>query len=254
MLTLISGRNSAPPLRVLVLHDCAVSAERLTRELELGGTKLLSHRVDSEGAFLQALRNFAPDVVLATSTLTNFNARTALQLVQAHHPIAAVILITATFDEQCAVACLQAGVETVVLENNLRRLGPAIQEALLVRQPLRRVSRRQLQILRSVTEGLTSKEIAAGLGLSVKTVESHRSAGMRRLGLDKVAGLVLYAVRAGLIPQGLPHGANGGNIRRVAALTPSSASVRGRPTRGEPYPAQSRGSNIASSSASKEPG
>ncbi len=221
MLGLIRGRNSAPPLRVLVLHDCAVSAERLTRELELGGTKRLSQRVDSEGAFLQALRSFAPDVVLAASTVTNFNARSALQLVQDHRPIAAVILVTATFDEQSAVACLRAGAENVVLENNLSRLGPATQNAVSVREPLRKVSRRQLQVLRLVTEGLTSKEIAAGPGLSPKTVESHRSAGMRRLGIDDVTGLVRYAVRVGLIPQSLSSGGstNGVGIRRVAALT-----------------------------------
>jgi DNA-binding NarL/FixJ family response regulator len=204
---------------VLVLHDCAVSGERLSRELALGGTKLLTQRVDSEGAFLQALRSFAPEVVLVASTVANLGARTSLQLVQAHHPIAPVILVTATLDEQGAVACLRAGAENVVLENNLSRLGPVIQNALAVRQPLRKLSRRQLQVLRLVTEGLTSKEIAAALGLSVKTVESHRSAGMRRLGVDDVTALVRYAVRVGLIPQSLPSGAStsGAGIRRVAA-------------------------------------
>lgn len=219
MLRLIRGRHSAPPLRVLVLHDCAVAAERLTRELEQGDTKLLSQRVNSEGAFLQALRSFAPDVVLVASTLANFNARTALQLVQAHHPTAAVILVTETFDEQSAVGCLRAGAENVVLESNLSRLGPATERALSVRLPLRKLSRRQLQVLRLVTEGLTSREIAAGLDLSIKTVETHRSAGMRRLGIDDVPALVRYAVRVGLVPQSPSCGAstNGAGIRRIAA-------------------------------------
>ena len=221
MLRLIRGRNSAPPLRVLVLHDCAVAAERLTRELEQGATKPVTQRVSSEGGFLQALRSFAPDVVLAASTLTKFNVRTALQLVQAHYPIAAVILVTDSLDEQSAVACLRAGAENVVLESNLGRLGAVTQKALAVRQPLRQLSRRQLQVLRLVAEGLTSKEIAAGLGRSVKTVETHRSAGMRRLGVDDVTGLVRYAVRVGLIPQTLSGGASidGAGIRRVTAST-----------------------------------
>ena len=214
MLRLIRSRNSTLPLRVLVLYDCAVAAERLIRELELRGTKLLSQRVNSEGAFLQALRTFAPDIVLAASTVPNLDARTALQLVQAHHPIAAVILVTGTLDEQSAVACLRAGAENVVLENNLSRLGPVTQDALAVRQPLRTLSRRQLQVLRLVTEGLTSKKIAAGLGLSVKTVETHRATGMRRLGIEDVTGLVRYAVRVGLIPAA---------ICRVAASTHHAA-------------------------------
>jgi DNA-binding NarL/FixJ family response regulator len=207
-----------------VLHNCAIAAERLTRELEAGGMKLLSQRVDSEGAFLYALRNLTPEVVLVASPLPNFNAKTALQLVQAHHPSAAVILVTETFDEQTTVSCLRAGAENVMIQNNLSRLGPAIQRALAVRQPLRKLSRRQLQVLRLVTEGLTSKEIAAGLGLSLKTVETHRSAGMKRLGTEDVAGLVRYAVRVGLVSQGMPPEANSNaaSVRRVAATTHQS--------------------------------
>jgi DNA-binding NarL/FixJ family response regulator len=207
-----------------VLHNCAVAAERLIRELEKEGTKLLSQRVDSEGAFLYALRNFAPEVVLVASALPTFNAKTALQLVQAHHPSAAVILVSETFDEQTTVSCLRAGAENVLIQNNLSRLGPAIQRALAVRQPLRKLSRRQLQVLRLVTEGLTSREIAAGLGLSLKTVETHRGAGMRRLGVEDIAGLVRYAVRVGLISQAVPPGINtdGAGVRRVAASTQHS--------------------------------
>ena len=246
MLRLIRGRNSATPLRVLVLHDCAVAAERLIRELENGGTKLISQRVSSEGGFLQALRNFGPDVVLAATTLTTFNVRTALQLVQAHYPIAALILVTDTLDEQSAVACLRAGAENVVLESNLSRLGPVTQTALAVRQRLRKLSRRQLQVVRLVAEGLTSREIAAGLGRSVKTVETHRGTGMRRLGVDDVTGLVRYAVRVGLIPQ-TPSCSASFDRAGDRRVTPSIHQPR-------PSPVQSRGSSIASSSASNEPG
>lgn len=221
MVSPISLRNSPPPIRVLVLHDCAVAADRLTGELERGGTRLLSQRVNSEGGFLQALRAFGPDLVLAAATLANFSARTALHLLQAHRPGTPVILIGETLDDEIAVRCLRAGAENVVLESNLGRLGPAVQRALSVRQPLRRLSRRQLEVLRLVTEGLTSREIAARFGLSVKTIETHRSSGMRRLGLGDVTGLVRYAVRVGLIPQtgSASPDTKGASVRRVAAST-----------------------------------
>ncbi|MEA2724059.1 MAG: hypothetical protein QOH59_1830 [Gemmatimonadales bacterium] len=221
MLRLMRGSPSAPPVRVLVLHDCGVAADRLTAELARGGTSLLSQRVNSEGGFLQALRAFGPDLVLAAATLANFNARTALALLQAQRPGTPVILIVETFDDEIAVRCLRAGAENVVLESNLGRLGPAIQRALSVRQPLRRLSRRQLQVLRLVTEGLTSRQIAARFGLSVKTVETHRSSGMRRLGLGDVTELVRYAVRVGLIPQtgSMVPDTMGASGRRVAAAT-----------------------------------
>jgi len=59
---------------------------------------------------------------------------------------------------------------------------------------------RQREILRLVAAGKANKDIAAELGLSVKTVEGHRAQLMERLGIHDVAGLVRLAVRAGLVP------------------------------------------------------
>jgi DNA-binding NarL/FixJ family response regulator len=58
---------------------------------------------------------------------------------------------------------------------------------------------RQQQVLQQVAEGKNTKEIAYGLKLSVKTVESHRAQLMKRLNIHDVAGLVRYAIRAGLV-------------------------------------------------------
>jgi DNA-binding NarL/FixJ family response regulator len=54
-------------------------------------------------------------------------------------------------------------------------------------------------VLQLVTEGKTTKEIAGMLGLSVKTVDTHRSHIMEKLGIHDTAGLVRYAIRRGLI-------------------------------------------------------
>jgi DNA-binding CsgD family transcriptional regulator len=58
---------------------------------------------------------------------------------------------------------------------------------------------RQREVLKLIAEGLLSKEIAAELGVSLKTVDTHRTELMRRLGIRGIAGLVRYAVRVGLI-------------------------------------------------------
>jgi DNA-binding NarL/FixJ family response regulator len=58
---------------------------------------------------------------------------------------------------------------------------------------------RQREILQLVAEGGSTKEIAHRLGLSVKTIEAHRSQIMERLGIHDIPGLVRFAVRAGLI-------------------------------------------------------
>ena len=58
---------------------------------------------------------------------------------------------------------------------------------------------RQLEILQLVAEGYTTRQIADMLSVSVKTVETHRSAVMERAGLTSVQDLVRFAIRMGLI-------------------------------------------------------
>ena len=62
---------------------------------------------------------------------------------------------------------------------------------------------RQIEVLRMVAEGLSSKEIARRLDVSVKTVDSHRTGLMKQLDIHEVTGLVRYAMRTGLISVGL---------------------------------------------------
>jgi DNA-binding NarL/FixJ family response regulator len=67
------------------------------------------------------------------------------------------------------------------------------------RDQLANLSPRQREVLRLIAEGLTTKQIAQTLAISVKTVETHRSQLMERLDIHDVAGLVRYAIIVGLI-------------------------------------------------------
>jgi DNA-binding NarL/FixJ family response regulator len=58
---------------------------------------------------------------------------------------------------------------------------------------------REMEVLRLIAEGPSSKEIAAQLGVSVRTVDSHRARLMQKLGIRKATGLVRFAIREGLI-------------------------------------------------------
>ena len=62
-----------------------------------------------------------------------------------------------------------------------------------------RLTPRQLEVLKLIAEGHSTKEIAVRLELSAKTVESHRAQIMDRLGINHVAGLVHYAIRFGIV-------------------------------------------------------
>lgn len=83
-------------------------------------------------------------------------------------------------------------------------LGPTISEVIsnLVRAPSSEsslISPREREILRYVAEGLSSKMIADRLGISIRTVNSHRAALIRKTGLHSVAELTRYACEQGLV-------------------------------------------------------
>ncbi len=65
--------------------------------------------------------------------------------------------------------------------------------------PLAALTEREREVLQLIAEGLTSKEIATQLGVSLKTVEAHRANLMEKLDIHKVSGLVRFAIREGLI-------------------------------------------------------
>ena len=108
---------------------------------------------------------------------------------------------TATFsDFKRTLRCVSMGVS---------EFGPLVAKALqrILRRPERcndeiDITPRERDVLRFVAEGLSSKEIAATLGLSVRTVENHRASIFRRTGLRSIAQLTLLAVRLGLVDAG----------------------------------------------------
>jgi len=61
------------------------------------------------------------------------------------------------------------------------------------------LSSRELEVLQLIAEGKANKQIASGLGISIKTVEKHRQHLMRKLDLHDTAGLTRYAIAAGII-------------------------------------------------------
>ena len=187
-------------LRILHLEDSLADVERVKAELAHAGMKIVSQRVSSEDGFTSALREFQPDVVLCDQPHGAFDARAALMALQTYRPAAPFILVSSALDEQTAVHSVRAGAEDIVLKRNLGRLSSAIEAALAVRRRLRKLTPRQLEVLRLVAAGHTTREIARRLKLSAKTVESHRGEVMKRLAIHDVVALVRYAVRVGLVP------------------------------------------------------
>jgi DNA-binding NarL/FixJ family response regulator len=188
------------PLRILLLEDNAADAALISHELQQSGMRILVTQVDSAESFATALKSFAPDVVLSDHSLAQFEWRAALKVLRDVRPAVPFMIITGALAGGQAGAAIRAGAEDVILKTSTRGLEASISNALAARRALHALTERQIQVLKLVTEGHRTREIAKRLGISTKTVESHRGEIMKRLRIHDVASLVRYAIRVGLVP------------------------------------------------------
>lgn len=168
-------------------------------EFDTADLKVLQEQAGCPDSFAAALLRTEPDVIVAPAG-DESSALEYVRISQELCPSAPLILVVDSLDEQGAVSALRAGAEDLITRSNFDRLQNAIDRALEVRRPLTLLSRRQLEVLKLVASGNTTRAIADSLKLSVKTIESHRTALMKRLGVHDVTALVRYAVRVGFAP------------------------------------------------------
>lgn len=187
-----------PGLLLLLLEDDPRGAELIVHAVRDASPDSAVRLVDSRTEFVRTLDEFVPDVILSDHAVADFNVLDAFRLAQRRAPGSPFILVSGLFEQQAA-ECLQAGAADFVPKSELSRLGPAIASALSLRAPLRSLSRRQRQVLHLLATGRSTREIALGLHLSIKTVETHRAQLMSRLDIHDLAGLVRYAVRVGIV-------------------------------------------------------
>lgn len=124
-------------LRVLMLEDTPTDAELEERELRKAGIAFVSLRVETRDAFVRALEEFGPDIVLSDYKLPDFNGMVALEIVQRDHPQVPVVMVTGALSDIEAVELIHAGAKDYVLKDRLARLAPAVQRALLAEQGAR---------------------------------------------------------------------------------------------------------------------
>lgn len=114
-------------LRVLMLEDTPTDAELIEHELRKAGVAFVSKRVEMRDAFVQALEDFKPDVILSDYHLPDFDGMTALTIVRHSHPEMPVIMVTGTLSDVEAVELIDAGARDYVLKDRLARLAPAVE-------------------------------------------------------------------------------------------------------------------------------
>lgn len=206
--------------KVLLADDHKIVVEGLRSLLEdrfdLVGT------VTDGGQLIDAATALRPDVIVTDLSMPVMGGLDALRRLKAEGVDARVIFLTMHADPRLATEAIRAGAAGFLLKNAAgEELITAIEDvlrgrtyltSLLTRDVLASLTTpatsdeisltpRQRDVLRLVADGKRMKEIAAILGLSTRTVETHKYEMMQALGVGSTAELVKYAIKHGLAPE-----------------------------------------------------
>jgi DNA-binding NarL/FixJ family response regulator len=207
------------PTRLLLADDHSLVRQGLRALLERQGFQVASEASDGQEAVRLAAK-VQPEVAILDISMPVLNGLDAARELLKSSPKTKVVLLTQHDEDHYVTEALRAGAKGYVLKSQaaddlvhaIREvcsgavyLSPSISRAVVdaylsrtyvSRDPL---SARERQVLQLVGEGKSTKDVAAQLGISVKTAESHRARLMRKLDIHETASLVRYAIRRGLI-------------------------------------------------------
>jgi DNA-binding NarL/FixJ family response regulator len=210
-------------IRVLIADDHALVRSGIRMVLEtFAGVQVVDEALDGRMA-LDLIATQHPDIALLDIAMPGLNGIEAATRIGSEHPGTRVIMLSMHGGEAYVTQSFRAGAKGYLLKDAtpaelelaLRTvargetyLSPRV-SGLLVDKflrgddvtagPLDALTSRQREVLQLIAEGRSTKQIAAQLDVSIKTVESHRSTLMDRLRINDLAGLVRFAVRVGLV-------------------------------------------------------
>lgn len=210
-------------VKVLLVDDHKLVRAGISSLLkEIPNIEVIAEADDGRQA-LNKVVSCHPDVVLMDIAMQELNGLDATSKIVSRFPDVKVIILSMYVNQEYVWHALRSGASGYLLKdatpvelelaiNSVTRgttyLSPAVSQH-VVSDYVRRVNAdpessnrltpRQREIWQLIAEGYTTKEIAGKLGISIKTVETHRSQLMERLDTHDVAGLVRLAVKTGLI-------------------------------------------------------
>ena len=117
-------------IRILFVEDLPSDAELAEREVQREGIRFTSMRVETKEAFLKALEEFRPDVIISDYAMPEFDGMQALRLAKEYGHAIPFIVLTGSMNEETAVECMKAGATDYVIKERMKRLPYAIKEAL----------------------------------------------------------------------------------------------------------------------------
>jgi DNA-binding NarL/FixJ family response regulator len=209
--------------RVALVDDHALVRAGLRALLAgIPGVEVVGEAGDGHAA-LELVARLGPRIVLLDLALPGLSGLELAARIAKSQPETRIVVLSMHTSEEYVLQALRAGAAGYVVKDasadelalavravlgGKTYLSPAISQRVVdaylhrsagaAAEPAE-LTPRQREILQLVAEGESTKAIAGKLGVSVKTVETHRAQLMERFGIRDLAGLVRYAVRTGLV-------------------------------------------------------
>ncbi len=208
---------------IVVADDHKIVREGLIRLLEVRQDfTVVGEASDGEEAVAVVMEK-QPDVVLMDINMPKLSGIDATRQLEKAGCRSKILVLSMHENRAYVEEVLRAGASGYVVKNSASKdvhaaidavysgasyLSPAITQQIVdaIARPedsgeprISMLTEREREVLELITEGLSSKEIASDLGVSLRTIDSHRSNLMEKLDIHKVSGLVRFAIRAGLI-------------------------------------------------------
>ena len=207
-------------LRILVADDHPVVRRGVKALLETHANWQVCGEASTGREAVEQVKRLDPDIVVLDLSMPELNGLDATRRIMQDAPRTQVLVLTMHHSEELAHQVLRAGARGYVLKSDADRELIAAVDSLQRHRSFRTpnlggppqgepgtltvgvdadLTPREREIVQLVAEGRSSKEVAAMLQISIKTVESHRTNVMRKLRIRSVSQLVRYAVRNGIV-------------------------------------------------------
>ncbi|MGB9403105.1 MAG: response regulator transcription factor [Candidatus Acidiferrales bacterium] len=221
---------SSEPVRILLADDHPVVRRGLRSLLEADPSLRVVGEASDGAETIEQAKKLKPDIVVLDISMPEHNGLDVTRLLRREMPEVRVLILTMHFAEEVARECLRAGARAYVLKSDADTDLLAAVRAVRDERPfftpqianmyyngymdsanpkaplgsdgeipLDRLTPREKEVAKMLCEGMSNKEVASSVGISTRTVESHRNNIMRKLNLAAFSELVRYAIRHGVV-------------------------------------------------------
>jgi two-component system, NarL family, nitrate/nitrite response regulator NarL len=213
---------SAEPIRVIVADDHAIVRTGIRHVLESEPGFAVVGEASNGAEAIELARTLAPDVAVLDISMPGTSGLQVTQKLRQLAPDTRVLILSMHDNTEYVLESVRAGAHGYILKDTAatelrdailavrrgesyfsppiaRRLTAVVRGVTEDEDRLGQLTARERQVLVGVAQGRTNREIAVELGISHRTVETHRESLMRKLGIRTVAGLTRVALEAGLI-------------------------------------------------------